>query len=120
MFTYACGNMYIYRHFNDNPETKIEEVGEIADGILAAAWSPNQEYLAVATRQNLLILFSPEFDICSEAPIDDNDMTFHDIKAGEKPNLVVSEAAISWRGDSAIFVVNYAINGGRKCLTRDV
>jgi hypothetical protein len=95
-------------------------VGEITDGILAAAWSPNQEYLVVATRQNLLILFSPEFEICSESPIDDNDMTFHDIKAGEKPNLIVADAAISWRGDSTIFVVNYAINGGRKCLTRDV
>jgi hypothetical protein len=26
---------------------------------------------------------------------------------------------ISWRGDSAIFVINYSINGGRKCLTRE-
>jgi len=31
----------------------------------------------------------------------------------------VKEAQISWRGDSAIFVVNFYINGGFKCLTRD-
>lgn len=79
MFTYACGNMYIYRPWRDDQEAKIEEVGEITDGIMAAAWSPNQEYLAVTTRQNLLIVFSPEFEICSESPIDDNDMTFHDL-----------------------------------------
>ena len=27
---------------------------------------------------------------------------------------------ISWREDSLSFVINYSINGGRKCLTRDV
>jgi hypothetical protein len=37
--------MYLYKL----EEKKIEEVGEITDGILAAAWAPNQEYLAVAT-----------------------------------------------------------------------
>lgn len=41
MFTYACGNMYIYRHQATGQELRIEEVGEIADGILAAAWAPN-------------------------------------------------------------------------------
>lgn len=47
-------------------------------------------------------------------------MTFHDLKADEVPDRTIKDACISWRGDSSIFVINYAINGGHKCLTRDV
>ena len=74
---YQCGNMYI--SWRNDEEAKIEEVGEITDGIITEAWSPNQEYLVVTTRQNILILFSPEYEICSESPIDYNDMTFQDL-----------------------------------------
>lgn len=76
MFTYACGNMLQFKI----QDSWIEEVGEITVGILAAAWSPNQELLAIATRKNELILFSPEFEIVSESQIDDNDLTFWDHK----------------------------------------
>ena len=47
-----------------------------------------------------------------EVPIDDGDLS------GDKEG--VRDACISWRGDSAIFVVNYGVGTGRKCLTRDV
>lgn len=36
-FTYRCGNMFLYRV----DQRKLDEVGEITDGILAAAWAPN-------------------------------------------------------------------------------
>jgi hypothetical protein len=45
---------------------------------------------------------------------------------GKKPEEVkdtdkkINDASISWRGDSSIFVVNYSIGGGHKCLTRDI
>ena len=59
--TYACGGMYLYRV----EERRVEEVGEIADGIRAAAWAPNQEYLAVATSA-MMLLFTPDFDVLYE------------------------------------------------------
>lgn len=94
-----------------------EEVGELSDGILTGAWAPNQEYFAVATGGGKIVVFTPEFDVLYEADIDDGDMTFKD---GDEVDPTVHDAEISWRGDSSIFVINYKINGGRKCLTRDM
>jgi hypothetical protein len=92
-FTYSSGNMYLYKL----EEKKIEEVGEIPDGILAAAWAPNQEYLAVATSQSML-LFTLEFDVLYEQPIDDGDLTF--ASTDTLKQSIVKDAIISWRGDS--------------------
>ena len=97
-------------------DQEVEEVGEIADGILAAAWAPNQEYLALAT-PSLMLLFTPEFDVLYEEPLDDGDLTFG---PGDDKSQKAQDACISWRGDSQIFVCTYRINGGRKCLTRDM
>jgi hypothetical protein len=85
--------MYLYKL----EEKKIEEVGEIPDGILAAAWAPNQEYLAVATSQSML-LFTLEFDVLYEQPIDDGDLTF--ASTDTLKQSIVKDAIISWRGDS--------------------
>ena len=112
-FTYMSGAMYLLR----TSEKTVEEVGDIPDGILAAAWSPNQDYLAVASKTQLLLL-TPEFEVPMEQALDDDDMTF---EAGQKEkDKTIKDARISWRGDSQIFVCTYWINGGRKCLTRDM
>jgi elongator complex protein 1 len=56
-------------------------------------------------------LFNPQFDTLAEEPIDDGDCT--------NPEEYIGKAAISWRGDSSLFQINYQIGDGFKSLTRD-
>ena len=65
-------------------------------------------------------MFTQEFDILYECPIDDDDLTFEKGKDIQDEDRIISQACISWRGDSSIFQINYQINKGFKCLTRDV
>ena len=103
------GEIYIY-------DKEVKEAGVLDGNILAAKWSPNEESYAVAVDNGQLYLFTPEFDILYEMPIDDDDLTFE----SEQDDRSITQACISWRNDSSIFQINYQVNGGFKCLTRDV
>jgi hypothetical protein len=113
--------MYLFRMAPEGEEEIIEEVGVLPGGILAAKWAPNQEFYAVAGKEGgKLLLFTPDFDVLYEDSIDDGDMTFADLKEGEAKNAEIGDASISWRGDSSIFVINFKVSTGRKCLTRNI
>ena len=71
------------------------------------------------------MILTPEFELHADADIDDGDLTFADAPEGEsQPKSTdlhsVTDAVISWRGDSTVFVCNYAISGARKCLTWEI
>ncbi|KAI0314583.1 IKI3 family-domain-containing protein [Amylostereum chailletii] len=119
----------------DDEEPKVEVVGSIEEGILAAAWSPDDTILVLVTGDGKLILMTPTFDVLSEAPL-------HTEKFGEdapinvgwgskqtqfhgslgkaaaqvtQPSTSTSVGSspdddslprISWRGDGALFVVS--------------
>ena len=122
VLAFSNGEIYLY----ENESKKVKEAGVIDGDILACKWSPNEEHFAVASDNGQLYLFTPDFDILYEVDIDDGDLTFTEadkeyIEKGTTPNKeYISQACISWRGDSSVFQINYRINGGFKCLTRDV
>ena len=46
----------------------------------------------MATKSGKLIVFTPEFDVHYEAPIDDGDLTFHNVPQGQDKDETISDA----------------------------
>lgn len=84
--------------------------------LIAMESSPNQEYIiAVMSNYELFFLNYANFEVISTCQLDDNDLS--DIT---KDNSLCAGASISWKGSSDLFAVLYQINGGHKCLVRDL
>lgn len=75
--------------------------------------------LIVVKGDGVLIEFNTLFDIISSANLDDNDETFLPGQEITPENSKIEKAQITWKSDSRVFAINYSINGGYKCLTRD-
>jgi len=92
---------------------QVDNVGSIEGGLHSAKWSPNEEKLALATKEGRLLILDAEFEPKCETTIDDGDET------GDPETLPISSASISWRGDAKFLTVIYGTPTGKKALTRD-
>jgi len=89
-------------HFYEVETKEAKDAGVLDGNILAAKWSPNEERYAVASSNGVIYMFSPEFDMICQAEIDDQDLTFASGTPSKESDSEISEAFISWRGDSSI------------------
>jgi len=131
----AGGDIVIVREQPQPGEEKIEIVGSIDAGITAAAWSPDEELLAITTRAGTLLYMTRDFE-----NINNITFTSEDLKASKHvsvgwgnsetqfkgkrakalrdptmPEVVdqgvlspfdTKNATLSWRGDGAYLAVN--------------
>ena len=131
----AGGDIVVVREHPELGEEKIEIVGSIDTGITAAAWSPDEELLAITTRAGTLLYMTREFDNTIDITFTPDDLKASKhvsvgwgksetqfkgkrAKAMRDPTMpeVVDEGilsdfdlknvTISWRGDGAYMAVN--------------
>ena len=141
----AGGDIVIVREEPQTGEEKIEIVGSVDAGISAAAWSPDEELLAITTRADTLLYMTRDFE-----NVTDVTFTSDDLKAsnhvsvgwgkaetqfkGKKaralrdptmPETVdegylsphdAKETTISWRGDGAFLAVNSIESDSRRVI----
>ncbi|PHH82956.1 hypothetical protein CDD82_4174 [Ophiocordyceps australis] len=124
---------------------RIEIVGSIDAGITAAAWSPDEELLAVMTKADTLVLMGASFDPIVDVSLSPNDISASkhvSVGWGHKETQFQGRGAkalrdptipekvdqglpssyedgattISWRGDGAYLAVNSAQNTSRRVV----
>lgn len=134
----AGGDLIVVREDPQDGEDKIEIVGSVDAGITAAAWSPDEELLAITTRASTLLYMTKDFDNIVDVTLSSADLSasqhvsvgwgkketqFKGKKAralkdptvpdhideGILSQLDDGKIAISWRGDGAYVALNSKI-----------
>jgi len=121
----------------ENPEegaSRVEIVGSIEGGILAASWSPDEEILAVLTASRNMLLMTNTFESISELALAREDLTssqhvnvgwgkaetqfkgkrmasmkdptVKDVEEGLPSSCDDNKCRISWRGDGAYLALS--------------
>lgn len=132
---FAGGDIVLVRESLGLGEEKIEIVGSIDAGITAAAWSPDEELLAITTRAGTLLYMTKDFDNIVDITFSPDDLNasrhvsvgwgksetqfkgkrakaMRDPTMPEKVDegilspLDQKNVTISWRGDGAYLAVN--------------
>lgn len=142
---FAHGDLIVVREEPQPGEEKIEIVGSVDAGITAAAWSPDEELLAITTRASTLLYMTRDFDNVRNVTL-----TSEELKAsnhvsvgwgkketqfkGKKaralrdptvPETVdegvlnandAKETTISWRGDGTYIAINSIESDSRRVV----
>jgi elongator complex protein 1 len=139
------GDIVIVREDPLPGEDKIEIVGSVDVGIAAAAWSPDEELLALTTRANTFLYMTREFENVAEITFTPEDLNasqhvsvgwgkretqFQGKRAKALRDPTIPEkvdegrlssnddgrTTISWRGDGAYVAVNSIEAGVRRVI----
>ena len=139
------GDIIVVRESPLHGEEKIEIVGSVDAGIHAAAWSPDEELLAIATRGDTLIYMTRDYETVANLSLapDDLKVSKHvsvgwgkaetqfrgkgakalrdptmpeKIDEGTSSNLDDGRSTISWRGDGAYVALNTIQNCHRRVI----
>ncbi|KAL4927181.1 Elongator subunit IKI3 [Aspergillus undulatus] len=139
------GDIVIVREEPLPGEDKIEIVGSVDVGITAAAWSPDEELLALTTAANTFLYMTREFENVAEINFTPEDLKasqhvsvgwgkretqFQGKRAKALRDPTVPEkvdegklstnddrrTTISWRGDGAYVAVNSVVEGIRRTI----
>lgn len=139
------GDIVVVREDPQPGEDKIEIVGSVDVGITAAAWSPDEELLAITTRANNLLYMTREFEGVADVPFTSEDLNASrhvSVGWGKKETQFQGKRAkalrdptmpekvdegklsahddgkttISWRGDGAFVAINTVEPGVRRVI----
>lgn len=139
------GDIVVVREDPQPGEDKIEIVGSVDVGITAAAWSPDEELLAITTRANNLLYMTRDFEGVADVPFTPDDLKasrhvsvgwgkketqFHGKRAkalrdptmpekvdeGQLSAHDAGDTTISWRGDGAFVAINSVEPGVRRVI----
>jgi len=142
---FAGGDIVLVREQPLPGEEPIEIAGSVDAGIAAAAWSPEEELLAICTRANNFLLMSRDFDPVCDVPFspEDTKLSKHvsvgwgkaetqfkgkrakalrdptmpeKVDEGSLSHLDQGEIRLSWRGDGAFVAVNSVEGGVRRMI----
>ncbi|KAK4991800.1 putative elongator complex protein 1 [Elasticomyces elasticus] len=140
------GDIIVVREDPQPGEDQIEIVGSVDAGITAAAWSPDEELLAICTRANNLLFMTQDFESVANIAFTPEDVKVSahvDVGWGKKETqfqgkraralrdptvpehvdegklspLDRGEVTISWRGDGEYVAVN-SIEANRRRMIR--
>ncbi|PGH27475.1 hypothetical protein AJ80_00715 [Polytolypa hystricis UAMH7299] len=139
------GDIVVVREEPQPGEGKIEIVGSVDVGISAAAWSPDEELLAITTRSETLLYMTRDFENVADITFTPEDLKlsrhvsvgwgkketqFHGKRAkalrdptmpekvdeGKLSNYDDGSTTLSWRGDGAFLAVNSIQPGTRRVI----
>ena len=131
----AGGDLIVVREDPQDGEEKIEIVGSVDAGISAAAWSPDEELLAITTQASTLLYMTREFENMVDVAFVSDDLKASNqvsvgwgkketqfkgkkarvlrdptmpesIDEGVVHHLDARNTTISWRGDGSYLAVN--------------
>ncbi|WPG98579.1 elongator complex protein 1 [Acrodontium crateriforme] len=138
------GDIVVVREEPQDGEDTIEIVGTVDAGILAAAWSPDEELLAISTKADTLLFMTRDFEGIANVSVSPDDLKVSNhvsvgwgkketqfkgrgaakalrdptvpehIDEGTLSSLDTGKVSISWRGDGQYVATNSVLDGELK------